>query len=373
MGHRQPEEETSTSEADAILAVIAGRNMVFSETRQRVYEFNDTAAYIWRSIRDGSQPEDVVEDLVAQGLDQKTAESYVRSMLAEWSRRGIRPSSPISTRGAAQLCQNIKLAGLQIGIRFWTAQAHQCARIFQNFQIKAAKPDLLLDVVDRGLEHHIFRNGLWIDACTAEEVAPVLKGRLMTEVLNNSAHELALHVASLVRNERLLLIAGAPGAGKTTLTLALVHAGFGFAGDDLALLDSNGRVTGVPFAAAVKRGAWPLVADFRPDLFGLPIFRRPDRKRVRYVAPNGPNSVRTGPVGWVVLLHRCNGDGEAVLRPLDMAEALQGLLEGAYARHHRLTKAGFAALVSAVEDAQYFRLSFSRLDDAVARLQEACQ
>ena len=131
MGHRQSE-ETSASEADAILAVIAGRNMVFSETRQKVYEFNNTAADIWRSIRDGSQPEDVVDDMVAHGLDQKTAESYVRSMLAEWSRRAIRPSSPIPTRGDARLCQEIKLAGLQIGIRYWTAQAHLCARIFQK-------------------------------------------------------------------------------------------------------------------------------------------------------------------------------------------------------------------------------------------------
>ena len=243
----------------------------------------------------------------------------------------------------------------------------------RNLESKAAKPDLLLDVVDRGLEHHIFRDGIWIDACTAEEVAPVLKARLMTEILETGAHELALHAASLVRNERLLLIAGAPGAGKTTLTLALEHAGFGFAGDDLALLDSSGRITGVPFAAAVKSGAWPLVAGFRPDVFGLPVFRRPDRKRVRYVTPIAPISVRPGPVGWIVLLRRRNGNGAAVLRRLDMVEALQGILKGAYARHHRLTKAGFSALVSAVEDARYFELSFSRLEDAIARLQEACR
>jgi len=357
-------------------AAIDGRNIVFSTTRQKVYELNDTAAYIWCLLRDGSEPEGVVDEMVEQGLNRKTAENYVRSICGEWNRLGIRPASPLPTHlmhGSAQICQEIRLANLQVGIRFWTDQARHCAPIFRHLEIKGAKPDVLVDVVDRGPEHHIFRNGQWIDACAAEEVAPVLKGRLMTEVLEGGTYELALHAASLIRNERMLLICGTPGAGKTTLTLALVHAGFGFAGDDLALLNSNGHASGVPFAAAVKKGAWPLVAGFRPDVIDLPIFRRPDSKRVRYVDPHGPISARSRPVGWLVLLRRRHGNGEAELRPLDIAEALEGILEGADAPHHRLTKSGFAALVSALEDAQCFCLSFSRLEDAVARLQEACR
>jgi len=375
MGNRQPEERPATG-TDVSLAVIAGRNLVFSETRQRVYELNDTAADIWNSLRDGSEPDGVVDEMVEQGLDRKTAESYVRSMCGEWNRLGIQPVPPIPkhlTQGKAQLFQEIKLTNLQIGIRFWTAQAHVCAQVFRHLEIKGAKPDILVDVVDRGSEHQIFMNGQWINACTAEEVAPILKARLMSKVLESGEHELALHAASLVRNKRVLLICGAPNAGKTTLTLALMHGGFGFAGDDLALLDSNGRVTGVPFAAAVKKGAWPLAAGYCPELLDSPTFRRPDRKRVRYVAPHEPISARSHPVGWIVLLRRLRGDGQAVLRPLDMVEALRGIMEGADARHHRLTKSAFAALLSAIEDAQCLCLSFSRLEDAVARLQEVCR
>lgn len=359
--------------SDAILARTAGRNLVFSETRQKIYQFNDTAASIWRSLRAGHRPEDVIDGMVECGLDRSKAERYVRSMLAEWGKCGLRPPLSMPPRGTARLYQGIELAGLKIGIRYWTTQAQLCARLFQHFETTGAKPSVLFDVVENDLEHHIFRNDVWVDACAAEEVAPVLKARLMTEVLDEGAYELALHVACLVRNERLLLIAGAPGAGKTTLALALAHAGFGFAGDDLALVDQKGRVTGIPFAAAVKTGAWPLVASFHSDFYTFPVFRRPDRKRVRYVLPIDPICEPNAHVGWIVCLDRRNDAGKTQLGPLDSTETLQRVLDGACARQNRLTMAGFTGLLSATERAQFFHLSTSRLGKAVSCLQEACR
>jgi hypothetical protein len=45
-----------------------------------------------------------------------------------------------------------------------------------------------------------------------------------------------LHAAGLTRNGRGLLIAGTSGTGKSTLTLALMRAGFGFMGDDMVFI-----------------------------------------------------------------------------------------------------------------------------------------
>ena len=200
----------------------------------------------------------------------------------------------------------------------------------------------------------------------------MVKGQLLNEILESAIYELALHAASLIRNGRMLLVSGHPGAGKTTLTLGLVDAGFGFAGDDLALLNSEGRVTGVPFAPAVKSGAWNLVATCRPDIRNFPVFRHPDSKRVRYPTPRGLVPYIDYAVGWLVLLDRQPG-AAAMLKPVDPVSALRWVLQESYAQGQQLTVAGFKALGRAIDGAKYYRLTYSRLDDAVELLDRTCR
>jgi hypothetical protein len=356
------------------LSRVAGRNLVFSSTRQKVYELNDTAAEVWRSLHDGRAPRSIVERLVKEGHAPASADGYVSSMLAEWNRLGIRPPLQKLVRSCAneRLRQSIDLTGLRICLRFRMPQAQASSQIFEHLAVDGQSHDVTFDIVNRGRECHLYRNRQWIDACSCEGLAPVLKGRLMTEVLQGDTHVLALHAATLAFRRRLLLLCGRPGAGKSTLTLALAHAGFGFASDDLALLHTDGKVSGVPFAAAVKPGSWPLVAKLWPRLLHAPVFVRGDGKRVRYVVPHAIDSPGAKPVGWVVLLCR-ERNADATLAPIDFSEALEGLLAGAYADRERLTTAGFAALITAVARARCFRLVYADLNDAVRTLQRACQ
>jgi hypothetical protein len=235
-----------------------------------------------------------------------------------------------------------------------------------------AEADVLLELVEHGGQVQLFRDGAWLGSCRLDEAATVVKGQLLTEVLERADYELALHGAALVRDDRILLLSGRPGAGKTTLTLALVEAGFGFAGDDVVLLDAAGRGLGLPFAPAVKAGAWPLLAPRFPGLAAAPVFRRPDRRRVRYPVPHATAPQRPRALGWVVLLDRATA-GAAALEPIDPAGALRGLLDGAFALERELTSAGFDALTEVVGSAETWRLSYAGLDDAVALLDGACR
>ena len=204
------------------------------------------------------------------------------------------------------------------------------------------------------------------------QIPTVLKGQLLTEILEHAAYELAVHGAALLRNNRILLLCGAPGAGKTTLTLGLLGVGFGFAGDDVMLLDAQGLGVGLPFAPAVKAGAWSLVAEHMPDLGFAPIFRRPDRRRVRYPVPDAIVEPRPRAVGWVVLLSR-SSDAPAALEPVDPASAFRGLLDGSFALGRELTSAGFDALTHVIRSAVICRLTYSNLEEAVALIDEACR
>ena len=156
------------------------------------------------------------------------------------------------------MSQVVAVRGLRVRIVYPAALAFPAMTVFRHLEVRRERAaDILLEIVERGGRVHLFRNSDWIQSCSPDELATALKGQLLTEALEHGAYELALHAASLLSNDRMLLLCGNPGAGKTTLTLALVHAGFGFAADDVTLLDSRGRGIGLPFAPAVKAGAWP--------------------------------------------------------------------------------------------------------------------
>ncbi|WOH56115.1 MULTISPECIES: hypothetical protein [Bradyrhizobium] len=57
-----------------------------------------------------------------------------------------------------------------------------------------------------------------------------------------------------------LLLCGQPGAGKSTLALELVDAGFQYAGDDVALIGADGTICGIHLPSPSSRdrgGCYP--------------------------------------------------------------------------------------------------------------------
>ncbi|WP_378942252.1 PqqD family peptide modification chaperone [Mesorhizobium sp. ANAO-SY3R2] len=358
------------------LARIKGQNILFSASRRAIFTLSDNAADIWRSLEDGLPLEAIALRLARHGVDVQEARGHVELALADLERLGlIRPRAPSSMSSHGHVSQMVSVRGLCVRIVYPAALASPAMTVFRHLEVRLARTaDIELEIVERGGRVHLFRNSDWIQSCSPDELATTLKGQLLTEALEHGAYELALHAASLLRNERMLLLCGSPGAGKTTLTLALVHAGFGLAADDVTLLDSNGQGVGLPFAPAVKAGAWPLLAEFWPDLDAAPVFRRPDRKRVRYIVPNAfaVASSSPRPVGWVVLLRR-GRDQEASLEPIDAAGALHGLLNGAFAPGGELGGSAFDALAQAIGSAKAFCLTYSRLDDAVGLLRKTCR
>ncbi|SFB85669.1 hypothetical protein [Tropicimonas isoalkanivorans] len=99
-------------------------------------------------------------------------------------------------------------------------------------------------IVATGLDHDQIRHG------TLRQVLAALAGRDRVAAL--------LHSACVARHGQGVLLAGATGAGKTTLALALAAAGWQHVGDDLIPLMRDGQtVTAIPTAASVKRpGSW---------------------------------------------------------------------------------------------------------------------
>jgi hypothetical protein len=364
---------TSAGEAFAFggrLARIGDTNVLFSPTQRAIFELNDTAADIWNALVEGMPREVIAGEIARSGLKPGEAARYVDGALHQWEQLGlIRPEAGamVAETGASE-AQVLSVGGLHARIGY-PLGLEDIRAVFRHLEDPGgASPDLDFRIVESGGRLHLFRDGRWLLACAPVELATVLKG----ELLERADYEIALHAAALIRNGRTLLLGGEPGAGKTTLSMALMQAGMAFAGDDVAVLRADGSCLGLPFAPAIKAGAWPVLAAISPDIAAAPVYRRPDRRRVRYPGPRGFVASGPRPVGWLVLLDRRQSVAAARLEPTGSVEALRGMLRGSFAMEGELTDRAFDTLIRVIAGAGAFRLVYSDLAAAVRLLCALC-
>ena len=75
---------------------FAGRNLLFSEDRQAIYQHDDVTAHVWRSIERGLDTVQIVEDLVAQGIGIEHASCTVNDVLRSGVELGVIQTAPNS-------------------------------------------------------------------------------------------------------------------------------------------------------------------------------------------------------------------------------------------------------------------------------------
>lgn len=348
------------------LAVVGGHKVLFSEARQELFELDDAAAFIWSRLSKGAALGHIAEEVAERGLPDGQVQAYVNHVVSEWTRLGLLQASPHRKR--------LMIGETCIEIRYATAfLAEFVSPGFKHLEVMERSPDRVLDLSERGREIVIRNGALDLATCGHDEIVPALRGALTMEALGHGRYEVALHTATVASGRGALLLSGCPGAGKSTLAvaLALAHSGLELVGDDVALLRGDGQVTALQFSPALKSGSWPILAGMCPDILDLPVHVRYDRQQVRFLdrvplAGPGPRPIR-----WIVGLDR-QKTAEPALKRLDPLDTLRDLIEGAASRDDRLSADAFQAMSRALEKAECYRLTYSRLDHAVARLIELC-
>jgi hypothetical protein len=93
---------------------------------------------------------------------------------------------------------------------------------------------------------------------TVADVVPLFEVDLYHALVEHARPGWLLHAATLERDGRALVFAGPSGAGKTTLTLALVARGWRFVTEEITVIDRDATVTGLarPIHAMHVPSAW---------------------------------------------------------------------------------------------------------------------
>lgn len=347
---------------------VGDRSTLFCERRQQLLALNATADGIWRRLAAGKPASDLRREMADTGIGGEQARVFLRDATLQWMQAGLlTPSEVLRQVSSPPLATHrLKIGELRAELRFHGEVDPEAAGVLFDQFAQDIAPDLILSIVGAGGGVFLFEDerpaGLW----RADEWVPQIKALLTERLTSAVVGDFLTHGALLERAGRGLFLSGDPGAGKTTLCLALAASGFSYQADDIVRIDQEGLATGAAFAPAVKSGSWALIEAYAPAIAAQPAWRRGDGQLVRYL-PVKTAARRALPIGHLLLLSR-TADAPARLEPLEPLDALLAVLGSAYSAAGRADAAPLKALAARLASASCFRFIYSDLDEAVTAI-----
>jgi hypothetical protein len=219
--------------------------------------------------------------------------------------------------------------------------------------------DLIVRIEEFRGRLRVVKGGVVVrDVLDAEAALNFVHMMLFEYSIGDRAHVAVLHAACLRRNGRRLLLAGTKGAGKSTLVLRLIAAGYEMEGDEHVFVDSGG-VIARPRACRVKQGSLEYLPGKMAEVTAAsPYCTNWDGERVFNVDPRGYGSswrIEQGQVDRIFVL-RPNHGGYSSLRPIQPSALVEFMMSETGWRENGLG-GNVAALAKLAGSAKGFDLS----------------
>jgi hypothetical protein len=305
-------------------------------------------------------------DVQAQALERKKL---------KWRERSSSPAASLlareADRGFVATC-HYALGTARFAVRFSGRDAEETVRpVLRHLETLVTQvPDWYLDVSQTSSGYELLRDGKPVGSCGApERLPPLVKAQIRAAVVNRGDFFMELHAAAVFDGRACIVLPGAPGSGKTTLTAALAAKGFGFFSDEVALLEEETLwVRPTPLSLTIKSGSLAPLSPYYPQLPELPSYWREDGQQVRYLPPPSESISRFTAMAApcaIVVFPRYQANATTLLRPLGRADAMQRLMVECMVLPRLFQCSDAASLTRWMRSTDCYELSFSSLPEAV--------
>ncbi|MGD8816469.1 MAG: PqqD family protein [Acidobacteriota bacterium] len=377
---------------DVAAFLSAPETVLFKESTQAFCRLNETASIIWDVLEQGHDEARIAADLTENhGVSRSVADDYVRSTLCDLGARGfLADPDELSAppRDAPQagpdlaawrtpiprLKQHLLLEVRELRIEV-SADDRRCTNLLEQvFGFLLARDESTQARATIGISIHtspadrytVHYGATTVPDCRLDQVPPLVHAAMARAYYDFNFRFLALHSAAVCAEGKLLLLPGGAGAGKSSLTAALLARGFGYVTDELLLVDLYAKtLTGAPLAIGLKPGAWQLVGAIYPGVASMPVFERQDGRRVKYLTPPGLcRNCALEHIGAVVF-PSVTADVHLALHPLSVAETFSRFTEAGYDTGRRMTRRDISRVFDWIGAIPAYELCYRNLDDAV--------
>ncbi|MBK9325158.1 MAG: HprK-related kinase A [Hydrogenophilales bacterium] len=186
-------------------------------------------------------------------------------------------------------------------------------------------------------------------------------------VAGHAHHYLMLHAAVLEKNGRAVVLPGDPGAGKSTLTAALMLSGWRLLSDEITLIDrDDGLIVGLARPVSLKNASIDVIRHAFPDaIIGAPAHDT-HKGTVAHLRATPDSIARVGDkarAAWVIF-PRWREGAEARLSPHSRADAFLHTANHAF-NYSLLGSLGFELNAALMDACECHDFEYSRLDDAM--------